>query len=191
MTKILVLYYSSNGSTLALARSIAVGIEQGGGEALLRTVPAIGREENEQKPQSPYVTKDDLAQCDGLALGSATRFGQMSSHLRYFFDSTADIWIKGELTDKPACVFTSTSSLHGGQESTLLSMSLPLIHHGMLLLGVPYTEPELHTTQSGGTPYGASHVAENGQNRLTAEEKHLAQVLGKRLTATATKLKNN
>lgn len=193
--RILVLYYSRNGSTAAMARECARGCELAGAEAIVRTVPAISpvNEASENAdPDSgpPYVTLDDLRHCDGLLLGSPTRFGNMAAPLKYFIDSTSNIWLSGDLAGKPAACFTSTASLHGGQESTLLTMMLPLMHHGMLLMGLPYSEPELVTTQSGGTPYGASHLAGMGDNPagLRKEEISLCQALGKRLAETANKL---
>lgn len=161
---ILVLYYSRNGSTNEMARQIARGVEQAGLEARLRTVPAISTECEAVAPSIPdegalYATLDDLKNCAGLALGSPTRFGNMAAPLKYFLDGTSNLWLTGALVGKPAGVFTSTASLHGGQETTLLSMMLPLLHHGMLITGLPYSESALLETQGGGTPYGASHHA--------------------------------
>ncbi|KDM91226.1 NAD(P)H:quinone oxidoreductase [Photobacterium galatheae] len=191
MLPILVLYYSRHGSTRQLARQIARGIGQiEGCEAILRTVPDI-RANGEQEAISdgdPFVTQTDLETCQGLALGSPVRFGNMAAPLKHFIDSTSAQWLSGSLIGKPACVFTASSSMHGGQETTLQSMLLPLLHHGMLVLGLPYSEPHLHTTQSGGTPYGASHL--NQQGGLTEEEAALAQALGKRLAQTALKLQS-
>lgn len=188
MPEILVLYYSQHGSTKQLAYQIALGIEQTGGIAKVRTVASLN--DTNTPTSDPVVTKADLEQCQGLALGSPTRFGQMASALKHFLDSTSDLWLKGSLQNKPACVFTSSASLHGGQESTLLSMMLPLLHHGMLLMGIPYSEPKLHTTQSGGSPYGATHVASHGESALSDDEKELSLALGKRLAKTVLKLES-
>ncbi|NAW64489.1 NAD(P)H:quinone oxidoreductase [Photobacterium halotolerans] len=190
MLPILVLYYSRHGSTRQLARQIARGIGQiEGCEAVLRTVPEIranGELESAQDNGDPFVSVADLEQCQGLALGSPVRFGNMAAPLKHFIDSTSAQWLSGSLIGKPACVFTASSSMHGGQETTLQSMLLPLLHHGMLVLGLPYSEPLLHTTQSGGTPYGASHL--NQHDGLTPDEAALAQALGKRLAQTARQL---
>lgn len=192
---VLVLYYSRHGSTRKLAQLLAEGIESVPGvDARLRTVPAVSTvcESTESAiPDSgaPYVELEDLRECAALALGSPTRFGNMAAAMKYFLDSTASEWLSGTLAGKPACVFTSTGSLHGGQESTLLTMMLPLLHHGMLLLGLPYSEADLMLTASGGTPYGASHWAgQDGQRPITPEEKRLTQALGRRLAQTALKL---
>jgi NAD(P)H dehydrogenase (quinone) len=188
---ILVLYYSRQGATRDMARLIARGIEQGGIEARIRTVPAVSTECEAVSPDIPesgdlYCSLDDLANCAGLALGSPTRFGNMAAPLKYFLDSTSHLWLNAALVDKPACVFTSTSSLHGGQESTLISMMLPLLHHGMVILGIPYTEPGLHKTTAGGTPYGASHHSGlQHQLRIDATESELCINLGKRLAQHA------
>jgi NAD(P)H dehydrogenase (quinone) len=196
MIKILVLYYSRNGATTEMANHIARGIETiEGAEAILRTVPDIStlcEKTSESIPSKGaiYATLEDLKNCDGLALGSPTHFGNMAAPLKYFIDSTTEIWFSGALNDKPACVFTSTGSMHGGQESTLLSMMLPLMHHGMLLLGLPYTENALRETSSGGTPYGASHLATE-LTVLTAHEKKLCTAIGARLAKTAMQLKKN
>ncbi|MCY7294105.1 NAD(P)H:quinone oxidoreductase [Alteromonas sp. a30] len=187
MPEVLVLYYSQNGSTQQLAYQIAMGIEQAGCSAKVRTVASLNSSDDATLPD-PVVSKADLEACQGLALGSPTRFGQMASALKHFLDSTSDLWLKGTLQNKPACVFTSSSSLHGGQESTLLSMMLPLLHHGMLLMGIPYSEPQLHTTQTGGSPYGATHLAHQGNVALSQEEKNLGIALGKRLGETVLKL---
>lgn len=190
---ILVLYYSRHGNTRQLAKLIARGIESTGMAARLRTVPAVSTVCEASAPSIPdsgdlYCSLDDLAGCAGLAIGSPTRFGNMAAPLKYFLDGTSSLWLNGALTDKPAAVFTSTSSLHGGQESTLLSMMLPLLHHGMVLVGIPYQEAALSHTQSGGTPYGASHWAgQDGQRPITAEEQSLAIALGKRLAQWAQK----
>lgn len=194
--KLLVLYYSVHGATAELARQIARGIEEvDGAEAIVRTVPRLtpataAAEAAVPDSGAPYVTLEELRQCDGLALGSPTRFGNMAAALKGFLDSTSDLWLSGALAGKPACVFTSTGTLHGGQESTLLSMMLPLLHHGMLLLGVPYTEAALTRTRTGGTPYGVSHWAglDNSQT-LSDDEKILCRALGARLARTALQLK--
>lgn len=193
---ILVLYYSRHGSTRKLADLIAQGIESVAGcDARLRTVPAISTVAEATEPDiptqgAPYAELKDLEECAGLALGSPTRFGNMAAPMKYFWDGTTSQWLSGALSDKPACVFTSTGSLHGGQESTLLSMMLPLMHHGMVLLGLPYTQPELMTTASGGTPYGASHWSGvSGQHPMSEDTKSLAIALGKRLAQTAQKLR--
>lgn len=193
---LLVLYYSRHGATRKLADLICQGIDSVPGcEARLRTVPAVSAVSEASAPAipaqgPPYVELDDLRECDGLALGSPTRFGNMASAMKYFWDGTSAEWLAGTLAGKPACVFTSTGSLHGGQEGTLLSMMLPLLHHGMLLLGLPYTHPELMTTASGGTPYGASHWSGlNGDRPLTDESRSLAIALGRRLAQTALKLR--
>jgi NAD(P)H dehydrogenase (quinone) len=192
---ILVLYYSRSGHTAQLARLIARGVEEiAGMRARLRQVPPVAPvTEVAQPPEpddgAPYVTRDDLAACAGLALGSPTRFGNMAAPLKYFLDSTGAEWASGVLAGKPAAVFTATSTMHGGQESTLLSMALPLLHHGMLLVGLPYTEPALTATMSGGTPYGASHVAgAKGDNAISEHERELARALGRRLADVARRL---
>ena len=195
MNEILVLYYSRYGATAEMAQRIARGVEEiPGCQARLRTVPPVStvcETTDSDIPGSgpPYVSLDDLRECAGLALGSPTRYGNMAAALKYFIDSTSSLWLSGALAGKPAAVFTSTASLHGGQETTLLSMMLPLLHHGMLLLGLPYSETELLTTQSGGTPYGPSHTAGvDNKLPLTDEEKHLCRALGKRLAETVAKL---
>jgi NAD(P)H dehydrogenase (quinone) len=194
---LLVLYYSRHGATRRLAEFIAQGIESVPGcDARLRTVPAVSTVTEASEPEipkegAPYVEQQDLQDCAGLALGSPTRFGNMAAPLKYFWDGTSAQWLSGTLAGKPACVFTSTGSLHGGQESTLLSMMMPLMHHGMLLLGLPYTHPELMTTASGGTPYGASHWSGmNGSHPISDETKALTIALGKRLAETACKLRS-
>ena len=192
MPEILVLYYSRHGAVLDMANHIARGIEQVDGVvARVRTVPPVSAT-SEAAPKSipdsgpPYATLDDLRDCIGLALGSPTRFGNMAAPLKHFIDSTSPLWLSAALTGKAAAVFTSSSSMHGGQETTLISMMLPLLHHGMILLGLPYTEPELMATESGGTPYGASHVAgPQSDVPLTNEEARLCRALGKRLATTA------
>jgi NAD(P)H dehydrogenase (quinone) len=193
---ILVLYYSRHGATHKMAEHIALGVESVAGcDARLRTVPAISTVTEAVAadiPQEgpPYVELRDLAECDGLALGSPTRFGNMASAMKYFWDGTSAEWLSGALAGKAACVFTSTGSLHGGQESTLLSMMLPLLHHGMILLGLPYTEAALMTTASGGTPYGASHWAGvDGLRPISDDSRNLAQALGRRLAHTALRLR--
>jgi NAD(P)H dehydrogenase (quinone) len=192
---ILVLYYSRHGKTRRLAELIAQGIESVPGmEARLRTVPAVSTVTEATEPEipgsgAPYVELEDLAECAGLALGSPTRFGNMASAMKYFLDGTAAQWLSGTLSGKPAVVFTSTGSLHGGQEATLLSMMIPLLHHGMLVMGLPYTEPELMTTESGGSPYGATHWAGvDGKRPVTDDEKRLAIALGRRLATASRKL---
>ncbi|MCL5041601.1 MAG: NAD(P)H:quinone oxidoreductase [Gammaproteobacteria bacterium] len=191
---VLVLYYSRHGATAEMARAIADGIEQAGLEARLRTVPEVGPQTRELQPAVPphgaiYCTEDDLRNCAALALGSPTRFGNMAAPLKYFIDGTSSLWLSGSLIGKPAAVFTSTASLHGGQESTLLSMQLPLLHHGMLLLGLPYSEAALTRTQGGGTPYGASHHAgSDGKRKLDNDEHQLCRALGQRLAATTRQL---
>lgn len=192
---LLVLYYSRHGSTRKLAELIAQGIESvPHSDARLRTVAAISPVTEISAPPipsegAPYVELSDLEQCAGVALGSPTRFGNMAAAMKYFWDSTSTQWLAGTLSGKPACVFTSTGSLHGGQESTLLSMMIPLLHHGMLLLGLPYTQPELMTTASGGTPYGASHWSGmDGSHAITDDSRSLAIALGRRLAQTAHKL---
>ena len=198
MPDILVLYYSRYGNVAQMAHQIAHGIEQVPGmQARVRTVPAVSSvcEATEDAiPASgpPYVSADDLCECAGLALGSPTRFGNMAAALKYFLDSTGAQWLSGALIGKPAAVFTSTASMHGGQETTLVSMMLPLLHHGMLIVGLPYSEPDLTTTTTGGTPYGASHLAGADSNLpLSEEEKRLCRALGKRLAETAQRLQNN
>ncbi|MDD1641984.1 MAG: NAD(P)H:quinone oxidoreductase [Methylococcaceae bacterium] len=194
MTKILVLYFSRNGTTAEMANHIARGVEAVNGvEATVRTVPDVSSVCEKTAESIPvygaiYATLEDLKQCDGLALGSPTHFGNMASSLKYFIDSTTEIWFSGALVGKPAGVFTSTGSMHGGQESTLLSMMLPLLHHGMLILGLPYTETALRETTSGGTPYGPSHLSLD-QTGLTDHEKNLCRTLGTRLAKTALLLK--
>lgn len=194
MPYILVLYYSRYNSTKELAYLIARGIDAIDGiEAKIRTVPALTTEVSEPKAAIPaegpaYVTLDDLANCAGLALGSPTRFGNMAAPLKYFLDSTSGLWLKGALENKPACVFTSTSSMHGGQETTLLSMMLPLIHHGAMILGLPYSNPELTNTVTGGTPYGVTHVTGQNNNPISDDEKKLAIAMGKRVAEIAKSL---
>ncbi|MET0266809.1 MAG: NAD(P)H:quinone oxidoreductase [Duganella sp.] len=192
---ILVLYYSRHGATRKLAELIAQGVESVPGcEARLRTVPAVSTVTEATEPDvpgegAPYVELSDLSDCAGLAVGSPTRFGNMAAAMKYFWDGTSSQWLSGALAGKPACVFTSTGSLHGGQESTLLSMMIPLFHHGLMVIGLPYTEPELMTTASGGTPYGASHWAGlDGKKAISDDEKRLAIAQGRRLAETARRL---
>lgn len=193
---VLVLYYSRHGATLEMAKQIARGIEQVGGmEARLRTVPAVSPVTEASAPAIPdtgavYCTEDDLKHCAGLILGSPTRFGNMAAPMKYFLDGTSTQWLNGDLIDKPAAVFTSTSTLHGGQESTLLTMMLPLLHQGMIIAGIPYSEASLSTTRTGGTPYGASHLASgDAPTKLSSDEIALCQALGKRVATLAHKLK--
>jgi NAD(P)H dehydrogenase (quinone) len=195
MQEILVLYYSHHGGTRLLAQAIARGIEQVDGMgARLRTVPRVSTVCEATEPEvppsgAPYVELSDLSECVGLALGSPVRFGNMAAPMKYFWDATAADWLAGSLAGKPAAVFTSGTSMHGGQESTLLSMMLPLMHHGMVLVGLPFTEAELTTTREGGSPYGASHVSgSDGRPEPTETERKLATALGRRLAETAKKL---
>ena len=191
--RILILYYSRKGSTAELARYSARGVESAGGEAVVRTVPPISANTEATEPKipesgPPFASVTDLEKCDGLLLGSPTRFGNMAAPLKYFLEQTSGLWLKGALVNKPAGVFTSTSSLHGGQESTLISMVLPLIHHGMLWAGIPYSEPAISTTRTGGSPYGASHVASEWNDAISEDERLLAIALGKRITVIAKNL---
>jgi NAD(P)H dehydrogenase (quinone) len=195
MKDILVLYYSHTGAVQQMAHAIARGIESiPGARARLRTVPKVSAVSEAVEPDipnsgPPYVELKDLEECIGLALGSPTRFGNMAAPLKYFLDGTGGLWLQGGMAGKPAAVFTSTATQHGGQESTLLSMMLPLLHHGMLIVGLPYTEPDLRSTASGGTPYGASHVGGIGTHRpISEEERRLCLALGARLAAVALKL---
>ena len=189
--KILVVYYSVKGATEALARAIGRGIEMTAGcEAVLRTAPPVAAQSGEAMPAvpesgAPYAGKDDLRDCAGLALGSPTRFGAPGAPIQHFLDGLAAEWVSGLLVDKPAAVFTSSNSMHGGQEATLLSLAVPLMHHGMLIAGIPYTVPELRKTTSGGSPYGASHVERASEGGLTQDEKTLAEALGRRLASLA------
>jgi NAD(P)H dehydrogenase (quinone) len=190
MLKVLILYYSRHGSTASMAQYIARGVESvAGAEAVLRTVPEVSTVCEQTADTIPaqgaiYATLEDLKTCSALALGSPTHFGNMASPLKYFLDQTTSVWLAGGLTGKPAAVFTSTNSLHGGQESTLLSMMLPLLHHGMLITGIPYSEPALRETDAGGTPYGASHWS-LARGDLSEAEKTLCRALGARLAKTA------
>lgn len=193
--EILVLYYSRHGATAEMARQVCRGVESiAGMSARLRTVPAVSAvseavEDAIPASGPPYATLDDLKECAGLVLGSPTRFGNMAASLKYFLDGTAGLWLSGHLSGKPAGVFTSTSSLHGGQESTLLSMMLPLLHHGMIMVGVPYTESGLMETTAGGTPYGPTHHAgANSDRAVTEVEKRLCQALGARVADVARRL---
>ena len=192
---ILVLYYSRHGAVRQMAQLVARGIEQiDGVAARVRTVPSVSSVAEATEPAvpdsgAPYAQIKDLEQCIGLALGSPTRFGNMAAPMKYFLDNTGSLWMKGALAGKPAALFTSSSSMHGGQETTLTSMMLPLLHHGMLIVGIPYTEPALIATASGGTPYGASHVAGVSSDQpITEHERQLCIALGKRLALTALKL---
>ncbi len=196
MTEILVVFYSRKGSTAELARQVCRGIESvSGARARLRTVPPVVTSIDQPQPAipsegPPYATHDDLRECDGLVLGSPTRFGNMAAPLKHFLDGTSSLWVSGVLANKPAAVFTSTQTMHGGQETTLLSMMLPLLHHGMVLVGLPYTEPALNHTTGGGSPYGASHVAlGETQPKLSDDEKTLARLLGRRVAGFAAKLR--
>jgi NAD(P)H dehydrogenase (quinone) len=194
MAEILVLFYSRKGMTAELARQVCRGIESvPGAKAKLRTVPQVTTVIEQPQPPvpsegPPFATHDDLRECDGLVLGSPTRFGNMAAPMKYFLDGTSALWASGALAEKPAGVFTSTQTMHGGQETTLVSMMLPLIHHGMVIVGLPYTEPALTHTRSGGSPYGASHVAGLSPGKLTDDERLLASLLGKRVAELAVRL---
>ena len=195
MAEVLVLYYSATGSVSALAQSLARGVDSVEGmRSRVRTVPKVAPVVDRPAPAipsdgPPYVEPRDLEECAALALGSPTRFGNMAAPLKYFIDGLGTEWVRGTLAGKPAAVFSSTATMHGGQETTLLSMILPLMHHGMLIVGLPYTEPDLNTTRSGGTPYGATHVSGTANDRpVTEEESRLAFALGKRLATIAKKL---
>lgn len=195
MTEILILYYSQGGAVRDLAQQIARGVESvPGSRARLRTVPKISANCEAIEPEipssgAPYATLQDLEECAGLALGSPTRFGNMAAPMKYFLDGTSGLWLKGALIGKPAAVFTSSGSMHGGNEMTLMTMMIPLLHHGMLLMGLPYSEPQLGTTKTGGTPYGASHIGGAMDDQpLSDDEKKLCLALGKRLAHTALKL---
>lgn len=195
MSEILVLYYSQGGAVRDMAQLIARGVESVKGvKARIRTVPKISANCEATEPAipdtgAPYVELNDLEECIGVALGSPTRFGNMAAPMKYFLDGTAGLWLKGALIGKPAAVFTSTGSMHGGQETTLITMMLPLMHHGMLIVGLPYSEPELSGTLSGGTPYGASHVGGAANDRpITEDERKLCIALGKRLAEISLKL---
>jgi len=191
---ILVLYYSRTGATAKLARLVARGVEQAGATAVLKTVPPVSPTTEAVDPPVPetgaaYATEADLRACDGLLLGSPTRFGNMAAPLKYFLDQTSSLWLAGTLAGKPAAVFTTSSSLHGGQESTALTMALPLVHHGMLLVGLPYTETGLFETRTGGSPYGATHIATDWNSTISAHEKSLALAQGHRLAVIAMRLR--
>jgi len=195
MSEILVLYYSRYGATESLAREICDGIDSVDGMAArLRTVPAVSAaieaaEDSIPDAGPPYATANDLVECSGLVMGSPTRFGNMAAALKYFLDGTGSEWLAGAAAGKPAGVFTSTSTLHGGQESTLLTMAVPLLHHGMLLVGLPYTEAALSTTTTGGSPYGATHISWNRKaDKLSSDEKQLARALGRRVADIARRL---
>lgn len=198
MSEVLVLYYSRFGATEALAREVSTGIDSVAGTAArLRTVPPVAAVTTASEPEipadgPPYATISDLQECDGLLLGSPTRFGNMAAPLKYFLDGTGSEWLAGTLAGKPAGLFTSTSTAHGGQETTLISMALPLLHHGMLIVGLPYTESDLSTTTTGGTPYGASHVTWNQDaDRISDEERRLARALGSRVADIALRLRED
>lgn len=189
---ILVLYYSLHGSVANMAQEIARGVSQAHMEVKVRTVPSVSSNCEQTEPaiaaEGPlYCSEEDLRHCSGLIVGSPTRFGNMASAMKYFFDGTSSAWLSGDLIGKPAAVFTSSNSMHGGQESTLLSMMIPLLHHGMLISGIPYSEQALHQTTTGGTPYGASHVALNGSS-LSDDEKQLCRALGLRIAKLAQRL---
>jgi NAD(P)H dehydrogenase (quinone) len=197
LVQVLVVYYSRGGTTAALARQVCRGIESvAGAQARLRSVPPVSAESERPvaavpEDGAPYATLEDLRTADGLAMGSPTRFGNMAAPLKHFLDQTSSLWLSGVLAGKPAAVFTSTQSMHGGQESTLLSMMLPLFHHGMLLLGLPYTESLLSSTRTGGSPYGATHVASMAPDgRLAEDEVQLAQALGRRVALAAVALRS-
>ena len=198
MAEILVLYYTRHGATAELARQVARGVESvPGARARLRTVPPVSPDTEASAPPvpadgPPYASADDLRDCDGLVLGSPTRFGNMAAPLKHFLDGTGTLWLNGGLDRKPAGVFTSTGSMHGGQESTLLSMMLPLLHHGMYVVGLPFTADALNRTRTGGTPYGASHLSARGAadpSRLSEDERELAQLLGRRVAEVAVALR--
>lgn len=195
MTEILILYYSQGGAVKEMAQLMARGVESvTGAKARIRTVPKVSASCEATEPEipasgAPYATLQDLEECAGLALGSPTRFGNMAAPVKYFLDGTSGLWLKGALIGKPAAVFTSSGSMHGGNEMTLLTMMIPLMHHGMLMVGLPYSEPQLATTASGGTPYGASHIGGAMDDRpISEDEKKLCMALGKRLAETALKL---
>lgn len=186
--QVLVLYYSKQGSVAALAEKIAIGINHAGATAVIRS---IGSFDKTQTNRHPLVTNSDLNRCDGLAFGSPVRFGNMAAEAKAFWDNTSSVWLKGELINKAAGVFTSSGSMHGGNEANLLSMMLPLLHHGMVLMGIPYAEPELHNTQTGGTPYGPTHVSGlQGNTTLSVDEQRLAVAFGKRLAQLSISLKS-
>ena len=191
---VLVLYYSRHGACRTMANHIARGVEQAGLEARIRTVPPVSADCEATAPAIPdeghlYASQEDLRDCSGLVLGSPTRFGNMAAPLKYFIDSTSALWLSGALIDKPAAVYTSSSSLHGGQETTLLSMMIPLLHHGMVMVGLPYSNMELNTTTTGGTPYGATHVSGSNNRAPDTTELALCRSLGERVATMARKLK--
>ena len=193
--EILILYYSQGGAVREMAQLIGRGVDSiNGAQARIRTVPKVSANCEASEPDIPeagdvYVELDDLEACAGLALGSPTRFGNMAAPMKYFLDSTSSLWLKGALVDKPACVFTSSGSMHGGNETTLMTMMLPLLHHGMVMLGLPYSEPSLATTQTGGPPYGASHIGGAMNDKpISEDEKKLCMALGKRLATMALQL---
>lgn len=195
MTEILVLYYSQGGAVREMAQLIARGVESvAGAKARVRTAPKVSANCEATEPEvpstgAPYVELSDLEECAGIALGSPTRFGNMAAPMKYFLDGTSGLWMKGALIGKPTCVFTSSGSMHGGNESTLLTMMLPFLHHGALILGIPYSEPQLGTTKTGGTPYGASHIGGAMDDQpISEDERKLCLALGKRLAETAIKL---
>lgn len=195
MTEILILYYSQGGAVKDMAQLIARGVESvSTAKARVRTVPKISANHEATEPDiptsgAPYATLQDLEECAGLALGSPTRFGNMAAPMKYFLDGSTSLWLKGALIGKPAAVFTSTGSMHGGNEMTLMTMMIPLMHHGMLMVGLPYSEPQLGTTKTGGTPYGASHIGGAMDDQpISEDEKKLCMALGKRLAETALKL---
>ncbi len=195
MSEVLVLFYSQGGAVHEMAKLIARGVESVKGiKARIRTVPKVSANCEATEPEvptkgAPYVELRDLEECIGIALGSPTRFGNMAAPMKYFLDGTVSQWLKGSLIGKPAAVFTSTGSMHGGNETTLITMMLPLMHHGMVIVGLPYSEPELSATTSGGTPYGASHIGGSSDDRpITEDERKLCIALGKRLAQTALKL---
>jgi NAD(P)H dehydrogenase (quinone) len=195
MSDILILYYSQGGAVRDMAQLIARGVESvSGAKARIRTVPKVSANCEATEPDvpttgAPYVELSDLEECAGIALGSPTRFGNMAAPMKYFLDGTSGLWLKGALIGKPACVFTSSGSMHGGNESTLLTMMLPLLHHGAMILGIPYSEPQLGTTKTGGTPYGASHIGGAMDDQaISTDEKQLCIAMGKRLAETALKL---
>lgn len=186
---VLILYYSRHGGVAALADKIAIGVQHGAAEAKIRCIPPL---DSSHSSRHPLVTEAELVNCDGLAFGSPVRFGNMVADAKAFWDSTTSLWLRGDLIDKPAGVFTSSGSMHGGNEATLLTMSLPLLHHGMLLCGIPYSEPELHQTQSGGTPYGPTHVSgHHADSKLSVAEQRLAIAFGKRLAGLSKQLKQH
>lgn len=196
MSHVLILYYSQHGSTKALAEEISIGVEQQGDfEARLRTVAEVSNTFEQTAPKipesgSPHVTLEDFSSASAVIIGSPAYFGNMSAALKYFFDQTSQAWLAGSMIGKPAAVFTSSSSIHGGQESVLLNMMLPLLHHGMIISGIPYSVPELHQTQTGGSPYGVTHLALNENNSLDDHESKIAQYLGKRIANLAAKLEH-